>query len=392
MQNTQRELEQFRHKNSTRHSGALLQNCQVGAMAPQGGQYEATDGDMDELFRNAVRTETKARSMREMGPDPIKTVKKQVVRHVDVPMETTVKVPVEKHVVRPHVARHTVKGTELVPVTKYREVEETHLEVQEERVKGERQCWKLVTEPYQETVKVPVEVTKTRKVPYTEYIPRTVEKVIEVPVHEISTVKGHRYDTHVGKKTVEVEQEEHYEVYPVFKKAGPCRVRELPASRDYVGRVERGRAQVPVRELPGEILTSMVDYSKKHAEAGATMKRSENTTLRAQKRSGETRRPASTPLNTSASDPRLVHTARGVDRSWDNTFCHGKSGGLSDAGSVCTQSTASTRRLLSSPQYQAACSTPRREPARAGALSLDDSGVRDKITGPPTVKLRDIVY
>jgi hypothetical protein len=107
-----------------------------------------------------------------------------------------------------------VKGTKLVPVTKYKEVEETILDVQEEIVNGH-------------TEKRAAPVTRLRKIPYQDFEEQVVEVEVEVPADEVVTRTGYREDKHVVSKLVEVEEELVYEMRPVLVKKGEKRMKEL---------------------------------------------------------------------------------------------------------------------------------------------------------------------
>lgn len=114
----------------------------------------------------------------------------------------------------------------MVPVKKYRDVQETVIETKEEVVHGYREVWKKVREPTREVVKKHVPVTKTRKVAYIDYVPKHFEKVVEVPKDQVVEKKGVRVDKHIGRKIIEVEEDHHYEMRPVLVKKGETRVRE----------------------------------------------------------------------------------------------------------------------------------------------------------------------
>jgi len=139
-----------------------------------------------------------------------RTIRKQML----VPIEETVKVPVVRKEVNRHVAKQTIKAQRLVPVQKFKEVQETTLEVKEEMVNGRRE-------------KRAVPVTRTRRQPYTDFVEEEYDVVVDVPKQEVVTRTGYRMDKHVTSKLMEVEEDHVYELRPVLVKKGECRHREL---------------------------------------------------------------------------------------------------------------------------------------------------------------------
>jgi hypothetical protein len=138
------------------------------------------------------------------------TAKKKVI----VPVEEEVKVPVYRKEARRKTEKVAVQGTKLVPVTKYKEVEETVLEVQEEMVNGHKE-------------KRAIPVTRVRQIPYQEFEEKVVNIEVDVPAYEVVTRKGFRVDRHVVSKVVEVEEDLVYEMRPVLVKKGEKRMKEL---------------------------------------------------------------------------------------------------------------------------------------------------------------------
>lgn len=139
-----------------------------------------------------------------------KTMKKKVI----VPVEEEVKVPVYRKEASRKKEKVVVKGTKLVPVTKYKEVEETVLEVQQEMVNGHAE-------------KRAVPITRIRQIPYQDFEEKVVEVEVEVPAEEVVTRKGFRVDKHVVSKVVEVEEDLIYEMRPVLVGKGEKRMKEL---------------------------------------------------------------------------------------------------------------------------------------------------------------------
>lgn len=141
-----------------------------------------------------------------------------------------------------HIAteQKVIKGTKLVPVKKFKEVQETTVEIHEEVVHGYREVWKKVREPTTQVVKKRVPVTKTRTIPYMDYETKEVEMVVEVPKEVVKTRQGYRLDKHMGSKIVEVEEDHHYEMRPVRVQKGETRVTEHPQNYEHYGKLEHG--------------------------------------------------------------------------------------------------------------------------------------------------------
>jgi hypothetical protein len=140
----------------------------------------------------------------------VKTMKKKVL----VPVEEDIEVPVYRKEARRKTEKVVVTGTRLVPVTKYKEVEETVLDVQEELVNGHKE-------------KRAVPITRMRRIPYQDFEEKVVEVEVEVPADEVVQRQGKRVDKHVVSKVVEVEEDLVYEMRPVLVKKGEKRMKEL---------------------------------------------------------------------------------------------------------------------------------------------------------------------
>mmetsp|Transcript_82352 Transcript_82352/g.233311 ORF Transcript_82352/g.233311 Transcript_82352/m.233311 type:complete len:275 (+) Transcript_82352:79-903(+) len=175
----------------------------------------------DKLLKSAMRVEHKAVDL----PPPQGRHTHKRVTKVEVPHEETVRVPITTAEAKHGTEKRVIKGTKLVPVQKFKEVEETSVQIKEEVVKGYRTVWKQVREPYEEIIKKPVTVTKIKKVPYTDYETKQVEVVVDVPCDRVNVKKGFRMDKKMSTKMVEVEQDEHYEMRPVLVGKGEPRMR-----------------------------------------------------------------------------------------------------------------------------------------------------------------------
>jgi len=141
-------------------------------------------------------------------------VTKKVKKHVVVPVEEEIQVPVVRKEKRTTMGKQTIICTRLVPVTRYKEVEETTLETREEMVNGRRE-------------KRAIPITQVRMQPYQDFEEEEYEKVISVPMEEVVTRTGVRTDKQVVSRVVEVEQEHTYELRPVLVSKGEARQRHI---------------------------------------------------------------------------------------------------------------------------------------------------------------------
>jgi len=183
---------------------------------PKAGHKALSRGDHGELLKSAVFTLTHNADKEKnelFNPKKYQTVSHTNIREVHLPVNEEVKVPVVRKEVLKGMERKTVKGTKLVPVTKYRDVKETKLEVRTEMVNGQKE-------------KRYVPVSRVRQVPYTDYEEKEVEVSVNVPVEKVMTRKGHRVDKYVGTKVMAVEEDCVYELRPVLISKGEPRVAE----------------------------------------------------------------------------------------------------------------------------------------------------------------------
>jgi len=165
---------------------------------------------------------------------------------VEVPYEEDVTVSVKKRVPKPGFETKVVQGTELVPVKKVREVEESIVELKEEVVKGTREVWVKQLEPYEEVVRKPVTVTRKKQIPYTDYVEKPVEITVQVPRDRVDEQKGKRTDTILKTKLVEAHQDVEYELRPV--RVGTPRIREH-GGYNHHGRIKRGTSTLAARHF-----------------------------------------------------------------------------------------------------------------------------------------------
>lgn len=144
----------------------------------------------------------------------VQTVTAKLKKHVVVPVEEEVQVPVVRKEVRKTMGKQTITCQRLVPVTRYKEVEETTLETREEIVNGRKE-------------KRAIPITQIRMQPYQDFEEEFYEKVVDVPMEEVVTRTGTRTDKQVVSRIVEVEQEHVYELRPVLVSKGEAQHRHI---------------------------------------------------------------------------------------------------------------------------------------------------------------------
>lgn len=142
-------------------------------------------------------------------------VTKHVNEKYQLPYVEDVREPIVKKIPHRTTEKKVVKGTELVPVQKYRDVIETTIEYKKEKVKDFRTVWKPVKEEYEREVERPIEKRKVTKVPYTDYEEKPVERIVEVPVAYVEEQQtGTQSYKRAGTKLVELRGEEKYRFGP----------------------------------------------------------------------------------------------------------------------------------------------------------------------------------
>lgn len=187
---------------------------------------------MDEtrrVMRQAVsmgKTEVVEDTVRDETADT--TMRRVLVRRVEVPVNRRVKVPVRTTAIEPVTRTQRVKVKRLVEVPSYKEVEEEYTEVAHRTVMRDKEIW--VKKVVQEAVEEPYEVKKTRvkRVPVTEL--KEVEEWQDVAVTEDEAVtrEGYRVDEVQDTKVIEVQEEQVYELVP------------RPLETRYIGALELG--------------------------------------------------------------------------------------------------------------------------------------------------------
>lgn len=157
-----------------------------------------------DMVNRAIRVHEKE-DKSEYVPPPETTSK--VRKLIEVPYMEDVEVPMNKKVMSRSTEKKVITGMQLIPVKKYKEVEETRVEVKSEVVKGTKEVWVKKMVPYEKIVKTPVKVNVKRRVPYTDYEEKPVTKVIEIPCDRLQVKTGHRTDQVMKTKLYEVETE-----------------------------------------------------------------------------------------------------------------------------------------------------------------------------------------
>jgi hypothetical protein len=178
------------------------------------GSQRIGEHDDNAIMTKAVHTQHKDynKFLQTVAPQTqhMKTMKKKVL----VPVEENIKVPVYRKEAKRNTEKVTVKGTRLVPVTRYKEVEETVLEVQEEMINGHKE-------------KRARPVTRIRRIPYQDFEEKIVDVEVEVPADQVVQRQGFRVDKHVVSKVVEVEEDLVYEMRPVLVNKGEKRMKDI---------------------------------------------------------------------------------------------------------------------------------------------------------------------
>jgi len=146
---------------------------------------------------------------------------------IEVPYTETVQVPVHTKIHSKGHEEKTVVGVELVPIQKFKEVKETTVEYKEEKIKGVKEVWVKKEVPYEKIVRKPVEVTRTKRVPYTDFEERKVPVKVKVPCDRVDVKTGYREDKFMKTKLMEIEQDLHLHHGPIVVREGTPRMREV---------------------------------------------------------------------------------------------------------------------------------------------------------------------
>lgn len=168
---------------------------------------------------------------RSAGQQFTKTVKTTIY----IPEEKMVKVPVVRKEKERIVEKHVVQGSKLVPVTKYKEVQEIGLH-DRPPIPGERARNGGANT---QVIKTYNKAARTRKIPYTDFEEQTYDIVVDVPREVIKTRVGYRMDKQLRSQAVDVEEDNVYEMRPVLIKKGEARAKELHG-KEYHGKAIHG--------------------------------------------------------------------------------------------------------------------------------------------------------
>jgi hypothetical protein len=145
---------------------------------------------------------------------------------VYIPEERMVKVPVVRKEKEKIIEKHTVQGSRLVPVTKYKEVAEVNLHDRAVRP-GER-AWS--GNPKTTVIKTSEMAGRTRKIPYTDFIEEKFDITVDVPREVIKTRVGYRMDKQLHSHAVEIVEDCEYEMRPVLIRKGETKAKQIPDS------------------------------------------------------------------------------------------------------------------------------------------------------------------
>jgi len=145
---------------------------------------------------------------------------------VFIPEEKMVKVPVVRKEKEKIIEKHTVQGTRLVPVTKYKEVAEVNLHDRPVRP-GER-AWS--GNPKTQVIKTSEMAGRTRKIPYTDFVEEKFDITVDVPREVIKTRVGYRMDKQLHSHAVEITEDCEYEMRPVLIRKGETKAKQVPDS------------------------------------------------------------------------------------------------------------------------------------------------------------------
>jgi len=188
------------------------------SVPPDDGYVRMSQGDYDKLVSQAMKVSgnnyASESDIQKLAKPYEGRFEVDVKRQVMMPYTEQVTSKVTGYDKEQTLEKREMQVTEVVPVEKFKTVDETIVEIQEKEKKGTRLVWKQVPEEYTYTVKEPVTVVRPRKIPFTDYEERVVTKTVEVPVERKVLKEGYRTDEVLKGKLVEVKQKEVYEMKP----------------------------------------------------------------------------------------------------------------------------------------------------------------------------------
>jgi len=187
-----------------------------------------------DLVNRAIRYQEKEQRDE---PPPVELTSK-LRKLIEVPFTEEVEVPMNKKVLTRTTEKKIITGMQLMPVKKYKEVQETRVEVKQEVIKGTKEVWVKKQVPFEKIVKKPVKVNVVRRVPYTDYEEKPVTKVIEIPCDKLQVKSGHRTDQVMKTKLYEVEQDRVFKGDQMVREGTP-RMRQVEGGQTH-GVTKRG--------------------------------------------------------------------------------------------------------------------------------------------------------
>jgi len=196
-----------------------------------------------DLINRAIRYQEKEQRD---SPPPVEVITK-LKKLMEVPHMEEVQVPMNKKVLTKATEKKTITGMQLMPVKKYKEVQETRVEVKQEVIKGTKEVWVKKQVPFEKIVKRPVKVNVVKRVPYTDYEEKPVTKVIEIPCDKLQVKTGHRTDHVMKTKLYEVEQDRVLQGERIVREGTP-RMRQVEGGQTH-GVTKRGKPTFD--EVPG---------------------------------------------------------------------------------------------------------------------------------------------
>lgn len=164
-----------------------------------------------------------------------RTFNKTIKTSVYVPEEKVVKVPVIRKEKEKIVEKHTIKATRLVPVTRFKEVQEINLH-DRKPVPGERA---KTGDPKTQVIKTSETAGRTRKIPYQDFEEQEYEITVDVPREVVKTRVGYRLDKQLRSNLVDVEEDCVFEMRPVLVRKGAVRAKETK-NKEYHGKCVHG--------------------------------------------------------------------------------------------------------------------------------------------------------
>lgn len=323
-------------------------------------------------------------------PQPT-TMRRVLVKQVEVPVVRQVKVPVKTKGIRRVKRQQRVKVKRLVEVPSFKEVEEEYTEVHHRKVMRDKEVW--VKKIVQEEVDEPYEVTKTRtkKVPTTSLKEVEQWQTVDVDEDEAVSVDGYRVDDVEDTKLVEVQEEQIYEMVPRPVETHLLGGVDLGLTRhQHIGRhlgertyTEVEVADVPLDEFPSdkEVVPAMVAHlrqrlgmvisqlSSEHRGVRVKLVRSSYPAERAGLRPGDViTHVDGVPTHTLDVFREVVYTSGKTLTFTVLRRSRTLKISVTKRGEVTATTLRSTRRAVSSPRRPMSPRSPR--PASRGGLSV----------------------